>query len=151
MSFFASTLFALALAIIAGAALPTQAGINSLLAKSWAGPLWSAFLSFTIGALALLAVILLTKQTAPSASSFSKVEWWYFVGGVLGAFYVLAATVVAPVIGATQMVIMVIAGQLVISVLLDHFGVFGFTQQALNAKKVLGLLLIVVGVVVIKR
>jgi transporter family-2 protein len=151
MNYLSPTLFALLLAGIAGAALPTQAGINSLLAKSWTGPLWAAFISFVIGAVALLVVLLSTKQTPPTISGFSKMEWWYFTGGLLGVFYVVAATFVAPIIGATRLVAMVIAGQLVVSVLLDHFGLFGFAKQTLDTQKVAGLLLMLLGVLLIKR
>ena len=151
MNYLSPTVFALLLAGIAGAALPTQTGINSLLAKSWTGPLWAAFISFVVGAVALLAVLLATKQTPPPINGLSKIEWWYFTGGLLGVFYVAVATFAAPVIGATQLVALVIGGQLIMSILLDHFGLFGFAKLPLDITRLIGLSLMIAGVILIKK
>lgn len=151
MNLLSSAGFALLLAAIAGAALPTQAGINGLLAKNWTGALWAAFISFVVGAVALFILLLVTKQSAPSISGLTKVEWWYFTGGVLGVFYVAVATFAAPVIGATQLVALVVGGQLIMSVLLDHFGLFGFSKQPLDWHKLIGLGLMIGGVLLIKK
>jgi transporter family-2 protein len=81
----------------------------------------------------------------------SKIEWWYFTGGLLGVFYVAVATFAAPVIGATQLVALVIGGQLIMSILIDHFGLFGFAKLPLDITRLIGLSLMIAGVILIKK
>ena len=151
MNYSSHVITALLLATIAGAMLPTQAGINSLLAKSGAGTLWAAFISFAVGTLVLFVMIVTTQHNLSLSSINSRVEWWYFLGGVLGVFYVGIAIFTAPIIGATQLVVMVITGQIVASILIDHFGLLGFEKHSIEWKQVFGIALVSIGFVLIKK
>ena len=138
------------MALTAGAALPFQGGINTKLGKAAASPLHAAFISFTIGALALLIYILVTKQSF-SWAGLKQVPPQYWTGGVLGAFYVTSVILAFPKLGPGLTFGLIVAGQLVISVLLDHFNVMVTQPHALNLGRIAGVMLIVGGVVLLKR
>jgi transporter family-2 protein len=70
---------------------------------------------------------------------------------MLGAVYVLVTVVVAPRLGAATMIATIIAGQMLASLLLDHYGVAGYAPHSVNAWRIAGTLLIIAGVVMIQR
>jgi bacterial/archaeal transporter family-2 protein len=83
----------LVLALVAGAALPVQAGINARLATYVGGPLRASMISFAIGTVALALLALIATRGLVSTARASEVPWWGWLGGVVGAGYV--ASVVA--------------------------------------------------------
>jgi transporter family-2 protein len=144
-------LFAAILALLAGVGLPTQAGINTQLALWTRSSISAALISFAVGTLALSIVIVTTATPLPPWSSAATLPWWIWSGGLLGAFFVAASTFIAPQLGATTMLALILTGQIVASVLLDHFGLLGYPLHPLNLQRSLGLLLLIAGVVLIRN
>jgi len=142
--------FYLLFAFAAGVVLPFQAGINAQLADWVDSPIRAAFVSFAIGAVALLLVSLLVFKPLPSSARLADVPWWVWLGGILGGFYVTAAAVTAPHLGAVTLIAFVVAGQSVASLVVDHFGWVGFEEHHLSAGRLAGMALVVVGVVLVR-
>lgn len=140
----------LALPFVAGACLPLQAGINGQLARQVSSTLSAALISFLVGSLALLLLVLLQRET-PSLSALKGLTWWHWSGGLLGAFFIFTAAFAGPRIGALLLMVLVLAGQLGMALLLDHFGWAGFRQAPVSAGKLAGLTLIVAGIWLIRR
>jgi transporter family-2 protein len=140
----------LLLPLIAGACLPLQAGINGQLAKQVSSTLSAALISFLVGSLALL-LIVLAQREAPSFGALKGLTWWHWSGGLLGAYFIATAAFAGPRIGALLLMVLVLAGQLGMALMLDHFGWAGFRQAPVNLGKVAGLLLIVAGIWLIRR
>jgi len=138
------------LVLITGALLPIQAGLNTKMGKVVANPFWASFISFAVGMVALLVFILLTKQKM-NAGSLAEVPKMYWLAGVLGAFYITVMIFAFPRIGAALTFSLLIAGQLSVSLLLDHYQVLVQQQQSINIYRILGLLLIIAGVIVIRK
>ncbi|WP_027182512.1 DMT family transporter [Oleidesulfovibrio alaskensis] len=139
------------MALLAGATLPTQAGINSGLQAHWAGsPVLASLVSFSVGTAALVCWCLVTR-TAPAVPVPGTTQWWHWTGGLLGAFFVSAVTFLAPRLGATTMVALILAGQVTASVLLDHFGVLGYQARSVNLPRLAGLVMVGAGVYLIRR
>jgi bacterial/archaeal transporter family-2 protein len=111
------------LALAAGALLPLQALINARLGAQLASPLWASTLQNVVGAVFFGLVVLALRTPAPAAAELARAPLWTWVGGALGATYVLLALLTTPRLGATRAMVAIIAGQLAVSVLLDHFGV----------------------------
>ena len=135
--------------ILAGSALSFQAGINLQLQRAWAqSPLLAACLSFLVGALALFAVVLLTRTPIPPLPK----KWvpWHWIGGFFGAFLVLMTVIAAPRLGATAMIALVLAGQIGISLVLDHFGLIGYARKRLSWRRASGALCLAAGVLLIQ-
>lgn len=137
--------------LAAGAMLPVQAGINAGLARGWGHPLWAAAVSFGIGTLALLGAALAARLVIPSWQQLSQLSLWSWSGGVLGAFYVSVMVAFAPKMGAATLLALIVAGQMLASVLLDHFGVLGFPQQSASLPRLTGILLLFAGVFLIRK
>ncbi|TWI54377.1 transporter family-2 protein [Pseudomonas duriflava] len=140
----------LALPFFAGACLPLQAGINGQLARQLSSTFAAATVSFAVG---LLALCLLTasQRELPSLSALKDLSWWHWSGGLLGMCFIAVAAYAGPRIGATLFMAIVIAGQLVMSLTLDHFGWAGFREAPVTLGKAAGVLLIGGGVWLISR
>jgi transporter family-2 protein len=137
-------------AFAAGVALPFQAGINAQLAHWVDSPVRAAFVSFAVGAVALLLVSLLVFKPLPSVARLGDAPWWMWFGGLLGGFYVVAAAVTAPQLGAATLIALVVAGQSLTSLLVDHFGWVGFEEQHVSAGRLAGMALVAAGVVLVR-
>jgi bacterial/archaeal transporter family-2 protein len=141
----------LVFALVVGMLLPVQQGVNSTLTKSLASPLQGALISFATGTLALLVCCLALRLPLPLGGAVTTQPWWAWTGGLIGAAFVTAAIVLAPRLGATATASAVIAGQIAASLLLDHRGLLGFEEHPVNFGRLLGVLLLLVGVVLIRR
>jgi transporter family-2 protein len=139
----------LLLAIAAGGALPVQAGINARLATFVGGPVRASMISFAVGTLVLLVLALIATRGVVSTGRVSQVPWWGWVGGAVGAGYVASAVAAAPRLGALNLFAAVIFGQLLCSVLLDHFGVL-YREHTLSAGRVTGVVLLGAGVALVR-
>ncbi|MEE4112727.1 MAG: DMT family transporter, partial [Desulfobacteraceae bacterium] len=134
------------LAIVAGFCLPTQAGINSRLNIWTQSPVLAAAISFAVGTAALIVYALILRIPLPSISGVKHYPWWIWSGGFLGAFLVAATVVLAPRLGAASMIALIVSGQMLASVVLDHYGLIGYTVHPLNMWRACGVLLLVGGV-----
>lgn len=146
------TLLYIVLAVAAGVFLPVQAGINVRL-KSWAGEnALASLISFAVGTLALAIFCLVARfRLPPLHTAFQQTAWWHWTGGLLGAFFVTVTIVLAPRLGATTMIALIIAGQMIASLVVDHWGILGYPAHPINVPRLLGALLLVLGVVLIRR
>jgi transporter family-2 protein len=149
----ARTLFPIAallvlLAIVAGAFLPTQGALNARLAHYVGGPLRASLVSFVVGALVLLVVVAVAARGG--THRVSEVPWWAWIGGALGAFYVASTVAVAPRIGAAAFFGILVAAQLVMSLVIDRFGLLGFPQRGLAPARIGGVALLVAGALLVR-
>jgi bacterial/archaeal transporter family-2 protein len=135
---------------LAGAMLPFQFGINSQLAVWVGSPVRAALVSFAVGTLALFAVMLAAYRNWPSVDRMSTAPWWVWIGGFLGAFYVLGSVVTAPRLGAAALVAVILAGQTVASLLVDHFGWVGFEENPVTPGRLAGIGLVAAGVALVR-
>jgi len=140
----------LAFAFVAGAFLPLQAGVNAELSRWVGSPIRASFVSFAVGTLALALVTLAAFRGWPTPAKLADVPWWAWVGGLLGAFYVFGSIVTSPRLGAVAFVAIIVAGQSVASLILDHFGWVGFDEHPISAGRIVGLLLLGVGVALVR-
>lgn len=146
--------FFILFALVAGALLPVQAGVNAQLTR-WVGhPALAALVSFSVGTLALAAYAVTLRSSWPDASalaSFRNAPWWVWTGGLIGALFVTAAAALVHRVGAATFTAVTITGQMLISLLLDHYGLLGFPARSLSLWRVVGALLLMLGVVLIRR
>lgn len=139
------------LALVVGAFMPTQAGINALLRTHVLSPYTAALVSFFIGTLALLLWCLVVRVPLPGAKVFHETPWWQWFGGTLGAVIVAGSIILAPRLGATSMLALMVTGQMAASLLLDHYGVLGYPVHEASLLRILGCLLVIVGVVLVQK
>lgn len=138
------------LALAAGLCLPTQAGINAQLGAWTRSPVSAALISFAVGTAGLLAYATVTRIPLPPLATAAAQPWWLWCGGLLGAFFVAAAVVLVAKLGATTMLALILAGQLLASLVYDHFGLLGFPVHPISPGRLLGICLLAGGVWLIR-
>lgn len=141
----------LLIALIAGALMPLQAGVNAQLSRWVGSPAAAALVSFAVGALGLSVYCALLRAQVPAWGVVASSPWWVWVGGLLGAVFVTAAASLAPRLGAATFISLTIAGQMLVSILLDQFGLVGFAERPATPLRLLGALLLVAGVLLIRK
>ena len=152
MTNFFNNYFFIFLAIMAGMAMPTQGVVNSKLAGYVGSPISAAFISFAVGTIALFIYMLLTGVPLSSLSSAKDAPLVAWVGGFLGAFFVSVMATVIPRLNNVALVFsLAIGGQMLATLLIDHFGWLGVPEKPINLWRVLGAALITVGVILIRR
>ena len=139
------------LPLIAGIMITVQSGINSQLRTAIQHPLLAALISFLSGTAALIVLVLLSKQAMPTMQALGSISWYKWTGGLLGAFVVTVTLVSVAQIGATNMFVLIIAGQLITAVIIDHFGMLGLQQSTITLQKTVGVMLLVVGVYLVNK
>jgi transporter family-2 protein len=143
-------LFFLFMAFAIGLIIPLQSAINSSLRNTLgSGSVLAALVSFAVGTLCLLAASLGTGQPFATLSGLPRVAWWQWLGGALGAFFVFGTTLLAPRIGLAAMVSLIVAGQVLSSLLFDRFGLVGMPVRDISWIRLAGALLILAGAVVV--
>lgn len=133
----------------AGGLIALQAPINAGLGRA-TGSLAAAFVSFLIGTIALGAIIVLSGKAGGLDSAFD-LRWYYLIGGLLGAVYVTNALIAIDVIGAGGVAALTVTGQLVASLAIDRFGLFGLDQISVGPERIVGVGLLLVGTVLVVR
>lgn len=141
---------AVVLAAIAGVLVGMQAPINSRLGRDL-GSVQAATFSFVVGTIALALVALLFYGGLGSFGEAGKTPLWALVGGLLGAVYVTVAILTVRTLGVSGLTAIVIAGQLAAAVVIDRFGLLGIAKQPIGAGRIVGLVLLVVGVLLVVR
>ena len=151
MSLFLNNYFFIILAILAGMAMPTQAVVNSRLATSVDSPILAALVSFAVGTAALFVYILLAGVPLNNLFAVRNAPPVALIGGLLGAFFVSIMTTAVPRVGVALVFSLAIGGQMLVTLLIDHFGWLGVPEKPINLWRVLGAALITVGVILIRK
>ena len=140
-------------AVVSGMLMAVQTAINGYLGKVLASPIHASFVSFTIGIVCLVLINLLLKTKIMNLKNAVKQGisyWWIWIGGILGALYILCSSWLVPVIGTGQVVVLALFGQLLFSALIEHFGLFESVRNKITRSKVIGLSIMFIGVIFIK-
>ncbi|QIB68761.1 DMT family transporter [Aminipila butyrica] len=142
------------LSFISGTALTIQVGVNGQLRNQVESPVLSSLISFAVGTLCLALVfsffVFNGTYTLPK-DSWSGLRWWMFTGGALGAFYLFTTIAASPRIGFANMFSLVVCGQMLLTILFDHFGLLGNQVHLLTIPRALGLVLLLSGVYLIQK
>jgi transporter family-2 protein len=140
------------LAFLLGFLLTTQLATNKKLGEALDNLYVPALVNMLIGAVATFVITLFATDQLPSRDLVRAAPWYaWFAGGLLGATYLTGTILLAPKLGAAAVVGLVVAGQLIFSVILDHFGWIGFEQHSAGAPRLFGCILMLIGVFLISR
>lgn len=138
------------LAAAAGACIALQASANGMFRRNVGDPWYPAFFSICGTFTTALLFMLVLRPPAPTGETLRATQWWNWVGGPLGAAIVLAGAALTPRLGAAAFIALVVGGQLICSVVLDHFALMGLSEQPITLGRMAGVVLVVAGVVCIK-
>eukprot|EP00879_Flechtneria_rotunda_P012564 GHRR01013119.1.p1 GENE.GHRR01013119.1~~GHRR01013119.1.p1 ORF type:complete len:234 (+),score=52.55 GHRR01013119.1:190-891(+) len=151
LSMDATYVLGIILAIVAGIFLAVQSGTNATLGNTSGSKAFASVVSFGVGAVACLLYFLVDtvglKHPLPSAAGVAAVPWWAWIGGVLGAYYVVVVILFAQKLGAGTLVAVFVCSQLVTSCVLDLAGIVGFKRHAFSWPRWVGIALMIAGIV----
>lgn len=134
----------------AGVSFVIQQVLNANLRGCLGSASWAGFISYFGGVITMLAVLLAMREPWLSAGAVMKSSWWMWTGGFFGAIYIVVAIVLVPRLGAATVVALIVAGQMLASLIFDQFGLLGLIQHPISIPRLIGALLLVAGVVLIR-
>ncbi len=138
-------------ALLIGGLLAVQGSINSQLGGILKSPFLAAFISFFVGTLTLFVLNVLMRAELPPKAIIAEIPLYLFIGGVIGAIYVSSAIILIPKIGVATMLGASIGGQMIVASIIDHYGFFNIAIHPISTGRIVGILLLIVGVFLIER
>ncbi len=139
----------LLLALIAGAGGAFQAAINSRLASGLGEqPIIAALISFGSGTLILALIALCYADWSNVGAQLGQQPWWRWLGGAIGAVFVFTTILLAPRLGVSNTIFVIILGQLIASMCIDAFGLAQMPVRPVHWWKFVGLGLMLLGLAV---
>jgi len=138
-------------ALLGGVAVAIQLVMNGQTRNALGGPLWAALANNVVGLAGLSLTLLLMGARLPGVDSLRSVPPLYWCAGLLGAAFITMNAFVTPKLGLAATFLLVLAGQLVASLLIDHFGWFTGTPKTANSMVLLGVALVFVGALLVVR
>lgn len=136
--------------VIAGGATALQAPTNAKMMTAVGSPVNAAFVSFAVGT-AALGILAMVLQARPDMVAARNLPWYAWIGGLYGAVFVVAAAWGVPRLGVALTITLMVAGQLLIGLILDHFGAFGSPQSPISLGRLAGVALVIGGVLMVRR
>ncbi len=136
--------------VIAGSMITIQSVLNSALGKK-TGNLGSVLILTVVSIAVLLILIILFPNTANLKNIPGISEWYLYIGGVLGVAILATPIFLIPRIGATSTLTALVVGQLLLALIIDHFGLFSFPRIEINLMRTMGIILLVLGAFFIKQ
>ena len=142
------------LSILGGALIPIQAATNAKLANYLGHPILAATTSTLVSfstLLVLSTILIFTRTQFNSTQEIASPLFILLAGGIIGAYVVFISLTAAQILGVTTLFAALLAGQLVISVILDHYGILGLNSQKIDLQRLIGISLLIAGVYFIRR
>ena len=138
-------------ALVAGMLVPIQAVLNTKMGRALGDPVFAALISFSVGTVSLFIYALVVQMDWGAIRQASGLPWMVWAAGCLGAVFVAATVILTPKLGAALTFSLMVAGQLFMAVLMDHFGALGIQVQPMSWMRLVGIALITAGVVLIRK
>jgi transporter family-2 protein len=144
------TVFTFLLAFGAGVSVLVQQVVNSNLRVEIGSPWWTGFISYFGGTVAMLVMAVVLREPWPTMEVAQRSHWISWSGGLFGATYIAISILLLSRLGAATMIALMVAGQLVGSLVFDHFGLLGVPVHEINGVRLAGAGLLLAGVILIR-
>jgi transporter family-2 protein len=128
--------------IIGGVAVGLQSPMASMITQKL-GLFESVFIVHVGGALIALIPILIYGG---KLAQWRSVSWYTLGAGIFGLVVIGAISYMIPRVGVAAAITTIVAGQLLVGTVLDHFGLLGAVERSLDASRILGLIVVLAGV-----
>lgn len=141
----------LGLALITGALIPIQAATNAAFSKSIGNPLITGLVVFVVGLIGMILFVLISKTAFPAPRQLVSAPWYGYLGGIIVATYVVMITLLAPRIGVGTAIALIVTGQIICAVVIDHFGFFNVPVRPVTLARIAGILLMIGGIYLVTK
>lgn len=135
----------LGLALLVGLIIPFQGIVTASLAQKLDHPYVSAFVNFFGGMMVFVIAIMFSSATFPTIKKLSSVPWYLYTGGVVGSIFILGALFALPKVGSTGFFALVVFGQMLMTAIVDHYGLLGMPVHKVDVYRIAGVLFLLTG------
>ena len=139
-------LYLMPLAMGVGIAMTFQTAINSQLREYLYSPLQAALFSFLVGTIVLACLVFFQSADKPDLATLGQIPWYLWLGGCLGVYAISISIYTAPKLGFLTLSGLIIFGQIIMSMIVDQYGLLGTEKTAINWQRLLGGVVIFIGV-----
>ena len=135
-------------ALLAGAFIPLIGILNARVGRALGEPIYATVIVFFVAILIALLVSVIFGKNSLTTQNLQNLAPFDFGAGLIVAFYVISATVLAPKIGVANFIVMAVSSQILFSLMIDHFGLFGAPIKPVDLTKIFGAGLLLLGVAI---
>ena len=141
----------LIIALMTGALIPVQASTNAVFSKNIGNPLVTGLMVFIVGLLGMILFTLISRVSLPGHAQLLSAPLYSYLGGIIVATYVVMITILVPRIGVGTAIGLIVTGQIICAILIDHFGLFNVAVQQISPSRILGTLLMIAGIYLVMK
>ena len=135
-------------ALLAGAFIPLIGILNARVGRALGEPIYATVIVFFVAILIALLVSVIFGKNSLTTQNLVSLAPFDLGAGLIVAFYVISATVLAPKIGVANFIVMAVSSQILFSLMIDHFGLFGAPIKPVDLTKIFGAGLLLLGVAI---
>src|SRR5215831_1212462 len=146
-----NTFIFIVLALITGALIPVQASTNAAFSKSTGNPYITGVVVLSVGLIAALIFIVISRTQIPSITQFKNGPLYSYTGGLIVCTYVIMITVITPKLGVGNAIGLIVTGQIICAVIIDHFGLLGATARRIDLPRLIGALMMIGGIYLVMK
>ena len=139
----------LAVAVFAGILNPFLGGMNATLGKTLDQPIWAVATTFAVALSTTSLLAIAVGQSLPGVREIAQAPWWSWLGGLFAAGFVLSLTLVASRLGASVFTGVTVTVAMIVSLVLDHYGIVGFEVHRASLARVSGAIVMTGGLALI--
>jgi transporter family-2 protein len=138
------------LAMGAGVSFVMQQAVNADLRAVLGSAAWAGFVSYLGGTVCMLVLAFAMRDALPPVTAVVRSNWWAWSGSLFGAIYIAISILLVPRLGTAAFVALLVAGQMLASLVFDHYGLFGAPERPADPSRLIGALLLVGGVILVR-
>jgi transporter family-2 protein len=142
---------AMAVTAFVGALLALQVGMAGTMRGHVGSPMAAALVNFAVGTLFLVVAVALGRGSLAGIAHAGSAPWWAWGAGILGGLYITASAALGSTLGGATFIALIVAGQMIAALALDHYGLLGFPVRPLDAWRVGGAMLVICGMFLLAR
>jgi len=141
------------LGVLAGFLPPLQTALNGKLRVATGSILGATFISFFVGAIILLILLLITQRRLEFPlydTQKNRIPIWVYIGGIFGIFILTGNIIILPVLGSVLTTMIFILGQMIMALTIDQFGMFHLQKRKIDRRRIAALVLTIIGIMFVK-
>lgn len=142
---------AMTVSAFVGASLAVQVGMALTMRQHVGSPMAAALVNFAVGTAFLLVAVAFGRGSLSGLAQVGAAPWWAWCAGILGGFYITASAAFGPTLGGATFLALIVAGQMIAALALDHYGWLGFPVRPLDAWRIGGATLVIAGMFLLAR
>ncbi|WKK81044.2 DMT family transporter [Marivirga arenosa] len=145
-----SSQYLLVLSVTVGVMVVIQGGINARLGMMLSNTLLATSIALLLSAIITLIAFFITTKEYPTVNQIKNIPIYWYMGGLFSFSGLSLFYYVIPRLGISTVVTFGLTGQIIFASIAAHYGWFGMPIEQISIKKIIGMLIMIMGLTVIK-